>query len=132
MNNNLRLMVVDDEPIVGKSLKRFLEKAGYQVDVFFDSKEAVGEIKKRSFDIIITDYKMEGYDGLQILDIAKKKDPDVKVIIITGFIQKTTESDAFSRGAFDFIIKPFKVEALKDIVKKAELEIIRNRPVQNS
>jgi len=125
-------MVVDDEPIVGKTLQRFLEKAGYHVDVFSDSREAVEEIKKRPFDIIVTDYTMEGYDGLQIMEIAKKKYPDVKVIIITGFIQEAIESDSFTGGAFDFIRKPFKVEALKEIVKKAEFEIIKNRSIQNS
>ncbi len=118
-------MVIDDEPIVGKRLKGLLKKEGFYIEIFSDSKDAVSAIEKRGFDIIISDLKMEGYDGLQIMDIAKKTNPDIIVIIITGFVQKSTETTALENGAFDFIIKPFKVEHLRNTINRAVLEITK-------
>lgn len=126
MNNNIRLMVIDDEPSVGKRLKRFLEKEWYYVAVFRESRKAVIALESRVFDIIITDYKMDGYDGLQVMEIARTINPSVKVIVISGFLQKSTASDALNRGAFGFIIKPFKINDIKHIVKKAEASIGKN------
>ena len=123
MNSNIRLMVIDDEPIVGKRLKRFLEREGYYVEVFSESREAVMALENRVFDIIITDYKMDEYDGLQVMEIAMTKNQSVKVIVISGFLQKSTASDALKRGAFGFIIKPFKIDELKRVVSKAVLNI---------
>ncbi len=118
-------MVVDDEPIVGKRLKRLLEKDGYDVEIFTRGSIALEEFKQKHFDIIITDLKMGRVDGMKILETAKKKNPDTKVIIITGFGRMETATEAFNKGAFEFIIKPFKFEELKQVVKKAETELIK-------
>jgi len=115
-------MVIDDEPIVGKRLKRLLEKEGYDIKVFTEGTAAIEELEKRYFDIIITDLKMENADGMKILSIAKMLDPYTKVIIITGFAQTETAKDALDKGAFAFIIKPFKIEDLKNVVKRAGQE----------
>lgn len=126
MNSKFRLMVIDDEPIVGKRLKMMLEKAGYYVETFINASAAIRVLDEKKFDIIITDIKMEGIDGMNILEIARKKNPDTKVIIITGFGKKETATEAFNKGAFDFIIKPFKIDELKQVLKKAENAIIKN------
>lgn len=112
-------MVIDDEPIVGKRLKRLLEKEGYYVKVFTEGAAAIGELEKKPFDIIITDLKMENIDGMKILDIAKRINSGTKVIIITGFAQTETAKEALDKGAFDFIIKPFKMKDIKDVVRRA-------------
>ena len=116
-------MVIDDEPIVGKRLKQLLEKTGYIVEAFTESSTAVEELEKTHFDIIVTDLKMDGIDGMKILEIARKKNPDTKVIIITGFSKMETATEAFNKGAFDFIVKPFKIEELKQVIQKAENDI---------
>lgn len=126
MNSKFRLMVVDDEPIVGKRLKLMLEKESYSVESFIDAQTAISALEKRHFDIIITDLKMEGIDGMNILKIARKKNPHAKVIIITGFGKKETATEAFNKGAFDFIIKPFKIDDLKQVIKNAEKAIMKD------
>jgi DNA-binding NtrC family response regulator len=131
MNNKLRIMVVDDEPIVGKRLKRLFEKAGYDVETFTESSTAAEKIEKSHFDIIITDLKMEVVDGIKILEIAKKKNPDTQVIIITGYSRRYTSSEAIDKGALEFITKPFRIDDLKKAVQKAEKELIKNNARYN-
>ena len=123
MRTTLRIMIVDDEPIVGKRLRRLLEKEGYEVETFTEGTAAIKKLEKKSFDIIITDLKMEGIDGMKVLEIAKEKNPDTKVIIITGYGKKATAKEAFNKGAFGFIAKPFKTEELKEVIRKAEKEL---------
>ena len=123
MSNKLRLMVIDDEPIVGKRLKRLLEKDGYEVETFIRGSIAAEALMQKHFDIVITDLKMGRVDGIKILEIARKKNPDTKVIIITGFSKMETATEAFNKGAFDFIVKPFKIEELKQVIQKAENDI---------
>ena len=115
-----RLMVVDDEPIVGRRLKQIFEKAGYKVEAFTQGLPALQELGKHAYDIIVTDLKMEGIDGMKILEVAREKNPRTKVIIITGFGRRKTAKEAFNKGAFEFIIKPFKINELKEVIQKAE------------
>lgn len=119
MTSNCCILVVDDEPIVGKSLQRLLSKAGYAVEAFSDSRAAVEELGKMHFDFIITDLMMDGFDGMQILEIVKEKCPDTKVIIITGFAEELTAEDALERGAFAFFQKPFKIDDIKQVIRQA-------------
>ncbi|MBI4698755.1 MAG: response regulator [Nitrospirae bacterium] len=123
MPDMLRIMIIDDEPIVGKRLKRLLEKADYIVETFTDGLMAIKELEKEYFDIVITDLKMEHCDGMKVLEAARNENPDAKVIIITGFGKMETATEALNKGAFDFIIKPFKIEEIKQVILKAETEL---------
>jgi DNA-binding NtrC family response regulator len=122
-SNRCRLMVVDDEPIVCKRLKQILEKAGYEVAVFNDGENAIQELDRLPYDIIVTDLKMEGVDGMKILETAREKNPGVKVIMITGFAEMETAKEAFKKGVFDFVSKPVEVQTIKQVVSRAEEEI---------
>lgn len=122
-NNLCRLMVVDDEGIVCRRLKRILEKVGYEVAIFNDGAHAIEELDNNSYDIIVTDLKMEGVDGMKILEIAKEKNPATKIIMITGFAEMETAKEAFKKGVFDFISKPVEIEVIKNVISKAEKEI---------
>jgi len=113
-------MIVDDEPIVGKRLKRLLEKDGYEVEIFTKGSVALEECDRKHFDVVITDLKMGGVDGMKVLETVRGKNPDTKVIIITGFRKMESSNEAFIKGAFDYLVKPFKIEDLKRIIKKAE------------
>jgi DNA-binding NtrC family response regulator len=132
MNRKMQIMIIDDEPIVGKRLKRLLEKEGYEVAAFIEGQTALNELGRRHFDIVITDLKMEGIDGLNILKIVNEKYHDTKVIIITGVGKWLTATEAFDKGAFDFIIKPFKIEELKNAIQRVAKEIKdSNGPQEN-
>jgi DNA-binding NtrC family response regulator len=120
-------MVVDDEPIVGKRLKRLLEKDGYDVEVFTRGSIAVKELEKKPFDIIITDLKMGRVDGIGIMEAARQRNPDTKVIIITGLSKAEIANEAVKKGAFGFIMKPFRIEDVRQIVKNAETELMKDR-----
>lgn len=119
MKNNICIMVIDDEPIVGKRLKTVLEKAGYSVDTFTEGSSALRELEKKQFHIIITDLKMEGIDGMQVLEKIRNTNPEIKVIIITGYGKKATAQEALNMGAFAFLTKPFRIEELKQLIRKA-------------
>ena len=128
-NEKCRLMVIDDEPIVCRRLKQILEKAGYEVAVYDDGMHAIKELEKNTYDIIVTDLKMEGVDGMMILETAKRKNPATKVIMITGFAEVETAKQAFRKGVFDFISKPVEINAIKQVIRNAEKEISGSKKI---
>jgi len=126
MNPRFRIMIVDDEPIVVKRLKRLLEKEYYEVDAFTRGSVALQELEDKNYDIIITDLKMGSVGGMKILEAAVEKHPATKVIIISGITRIETAEEAFAKGAFGYIIKPFKIEELKKIIREAVIILKTN------
>ncbi len=126
-NKQTSILILDDEPIVGKRLKPSLEKKGYEVESFTSSKEALERIEERSFDIVVTDLKMEGMDGMQFLTLVKEKYPDTEVIVITGFATMATARESFNQGVFDFLAKPFKLGEIVDVIGRAEAQRRKSR-----
>ncbi len=119
MENPLEIVVVDDEPIVRKRLKPALEKDGYRVEVFDDGSGVLNRIREKNFDIVVTDVRMEDVDGIQVLQEVLARSAETKVIIITGYATVEVAREALSKGAFDFIAKPFKPNDLRAIIEKA-------------
>ena len=117
------ILILDDEAIVLKRLGPSLEKAGYEVEKFSQSSDASNRIREKNFDIVITDLKMEGLDGMQFLTQVKERSPKTEVIVITGFATMETAKESFQKGVFDFLAKPFKLGEILDTVKKAEKKI---------
>ncbi len=123
-NSPTSILILDDEPIVSKRLKPFLERKGYEIEAFTDSLQALERVKQRPFNIIITDLKMEGLDGMQFLTKVKEElSPETEIIVITGFATLATAKQSFQKGVFDFLAKPFKLAELEEVVKKAEMKI---------
>ena len=122
-----KILLLDDEPIVLKRLKPALEKAGYEVEAFSRSLEASDRIMETEFDIVITDLKMEGLDGMQFLTQVKSRSPATEVIVITGFATMETAKESFKKGVFDFLAKPFKLGEIQEVVAKAENKVLANR-----
>ncbi len=120
------ILILDDEPIVGKRLKPSLEKKGYEVETFTSSAEALKRVKERPFHIVITDLKMEGIDGMQFLSEVKERYPKTEVIVITGFATMATAKESFNKGVFDFLAKPFKLGEIAEVISRAE-EKIKNK-----
>ncbi len=119
-NKQTSILILDDEPIVSRRLTPSLEKKGYEVEAFTTSKEALECIEERQFDIVITDLKMEGVDGMQFLTRVKEKYPDTEVIVITGFATMATAKESFNKGVFDFLAKPFKLGEIAEVIARAE------------
>lgn len=120
------ILILDDEPIVSKRLKPSLEKKGYKVETFTSSADALKRIQERQFNIVITDLKMEGVDGMQFLTEVKGQFSDTEVIVITGFATMETAKESFNRGVFDFLAKPFKLGEIAEVISRAEAKI-KNR-----
>ena len=114
-----RLLVIDDESIVGKRLHQIFTKMGYEVEAFIDPTKAIAAAEKNPFDIVVTDLKMQEMDGLEVLTRVKKINPATKVIIITGYAEMDTADTAFQNGVFDFIPKPFRLDVIKETILKA-------------
>jgi len=123
MERKTTILLLDDEPIVCKRLKPYLEKNGYEVETFTDSSKAMERIEERDFDIVITDLKMEGIDGMTFLTRVKEKSPSTQVIVITGFATMETAKQSFQKGVFDFVAKPFKLSEIHEIVRRAEKKL---------
>ena len=114
-----RLLVIDDEAIVGKRLLQVFGKMGFEVEVFDSPVPAMEAAAARTFDIVVTDLKMEGLDGMEVLARVRQLNRATRVIIITGYAQPETAEEAFKLGVFDFIPKPFRLEQLKESIVRA-------------
>ncbi len=119
MAEGLEVLLLDDEPIVGKRLKPALAKIGCNVEVFEDPKKALERIDQKEFDIVVTDIRMDEVDGLQVLEHVRQSSERTKVIMITGYAMMAVAREAMEKGAFDFIAKPFKPDDLRKVIAKA-------------
>lgn len=117
--DGLEVLVLDDEPIVVKSLQMALRKIGCVVEPFEDPEHALQRLDEKTFDIVLTDVVMGDVDGIQVLEYVKERSPRTKVIIMTAFAMMEMARKAMERGAFDFIAKPFDAEEIRTIVGKA-------------
>ncbi len=122
MRTSKRILVLDDEPIVGDRMKPALEKLGFEVEAFTESQAAVQRIVEEDFDVLVTDLKMQKPDGLEVMDFVKRHSPSTKVVIITGFATVDTAVETMKGGAVDFIAKPFKIRDLCDLIVKLTSE----------
>jgi YesN/AraC family two-component response regulator len=108
-----RILALDDEPHMLKLLERIIsEKTPYKITTLGNPLEVAALLENEQFDVIITDLKMPGLDGLDILRLVKEKELDLEVIIMTAFGSLETAQEALSEGVFDYITKPFKKEQI--------------------
>jgi len=115
-----RILAVDDEIHMLKLLERIItEKTPYLITTTNSSLEAPGLLEQGGYDLVITDLKMPGLDGLDLLRLIKAKGRPEEVIIITAFGSLETATEALSRGVFDYITKPFKKEQIIFTVDRA-------------
>jgi len=119
MPDEINVMVVDDESIVGKRLKPALERRGYVVEVFGDGDDAIERLGERAFDIVVTDIRMPNVDGMQLLEHIVARELRTKVILITGYATVDVAREALRKGAYDFIAKPFKPADLRAVIERA-------------
>jgi DNA-binding NtrC family response regulator len=130
-----RVMVVDDEAILRDALAEALRRAGHEVEAFDSGRPAVERLAGESFDLVITDLKMPGADGMAVLEEARRTSPDVPVLVITAHGTVESAVGAMKKGAYDYVIKPFRLDELELLVERAlahrllavENEVLRAR-----
>lgn len=119
MSDKARILVVDDEPVVCRNCFKILTEAGYGVETLQSSRAALERVKEELFDIVIVDLKMPGIDGMELLRLIKETNPEIIIIMITGYSTVESAVEAMKSGAFDYIPKPFTPDELSIRVEKA-------------
>lgn len=116
--NPYKILVVDDERDICRALEFLLSREGYKVMTTFSGHDALKKIESEDFDLVITDLKMEGIDGMQVLENALAANPNLMVIIMTAFGSVESAVAAMKKGASDYLVKPFINEDVKMTVKR--------------
>lgn len=116
--NQYRILVVDDERDICRALEFLLTREGYKVVTTHNGQDALKKIETDDFDLVITDLKMEGIDGMEVLDRALSMNPNLIVIMMTAFASVESAVTAMKKGASDYIVKPFINEDVKMTVKR--------------
>ncbi|WP_447973459.1 sigma-54-dependent transcriptional regulator [Nitrospira sp. Kam-Ns4a] len=114
-----KILIVDDERSMREVLSIMLKRAGYAVSVAADGEEAIAQLGKEIFDLVITDLKMPKVGGLEVLKAVKEASPDTVVLVITAFASTESAVEAMKRGAYDYLTKPFQVDEVQLIIRNA-------------
>ena len=115
-----RLLVVDDEAAQVEALCRTLEDEGYSVEGFTGTGAALGALRPGTFDIVLTDLTMPGMDGIAFLNAARKIDPGLAGIVMTGHGSISTAVEAMKAGAIDYILKPFDLRVILRVLERTQ------------
>jgi len=116
---NEKILVVDDEESMCDFLSIMLKKQGYHITTALSAKEGLKKLAKEAYEVVISDLKMKEMNGLELIDEINKKETVPTVIIMTAFATIESAIEALKKGAFDYIIKPFKVDEIKLAVARA-------------
>ncbi|MBI3019543.1 MAG: sigma-54-dependent Fis family transcriptional regulator [Deltaproteobacteria bacterium] len=114
-----KILVVDDEESLREFLEIMLKREGYDITTAENGEVAVKHLAKKSYDVVITDLQMPKIHGMQVLAKAKESDSEMVVIVITAFGSTESAVEAMKLGAYDYITKPFKIDEIKLVIKKA-------------
>ncbi len=131
--NKRRILVVDDEAIARENLEHILRKEGYDVATADSGMSALKKLANTEFDLVMTDLKMKQVDGMEVLARTKEQFPDTEVVMLTAYATVATAIEAMQKGAYHYIPKPYKIDEVRMITKRAlekkalkdELRVIR-------
>ncbi|MFH1137516.1 MAG: ATP-binding protein [Pseudomonadota bacterium] len=119
MLESAQILVVDDEKMIREGCSRILRKAGHQVAVAANGPEGLKRILEEPFHIVLLDIKMPGMDGMEVMEILKRKRLNLLVLVITGYATIEMAVEAMKAGAYDLLLKPFSADALRISVNRA-------------
>ncbi|MEW6589412.1 MAG: sigma-54 dependent transcriptional regulator [Pseudomonadota bacterium] len=122
--STIRILLIDDEVIALTNLSHVLQREGYAVTACKDGESGLAELKKADFDLVLTDLKMPGIDGMEVLRAVRARHPDVRVIMITGHASLDSAVEAMKAGAYHYLAKPFRLAEAREVVRAA-LELRR-------
>ncbi len=117
--HRIRLLLVDDEEGYVNVLSKRMSKRSIHVTTALSGSEGIQRLRKDEFDVAILDLKMEDMDGMEVLKIFKKMDPDMPVIMLTGHGSEKAAREGLELGAFDYLTKPCDLEDLMDKIREA-------------
>jgi len=116
--NDRKVLVVEDDPIIRRFIRDVLKRKGYDIQSCENGLAALDAIKQKEYQLIISDLKMDGIDGLELLARVKKITPKTEVIIITAYGTVSNAVEAMKKGAFDYIMKPIELEELEIVIER--------------
>lgn len=125
-----RILVVDDARVILSFYQKGLSRLGYDVAVADSALKALELIEKEDFDIVITDINMELMDGIELLETIKRDYPHIEVIMMTGFATVENAIRSLKKGAYDFLLKPVKLDQVRQVVKHCEEKIRMSQEVK--
>ena len=114
----MKILVIDDEPVVLTSCRKVLEEDGFDVYLVPSADEALKAMKKEVFDLLLVDVKMPKHDGIYLMQKVKEKWPDVPIIVMSGYPTPDTITDGAKMGADAFIAKPFTPDELLETIRQ--------------
>jgi len=134
MADDIVMLVVDDERNHADGIAEAMEKYCAKAIPVYTAKDALEILRSETVDMVVTDLKLDGedVDGLDILDAAKKNNPDSEVILITAYATINTCKDAIRRGAYDYLVKPIDIDQLRTLVEQAGKKITAGRSRRRS
>jgi CheY-like chemotaxis protein len=127
MKEYVRILVADDEPLMRNLILRILESEGYQVTLASSGTEALEHLRKEKYDILLSDIKMPGLNGIDLLKNVKASFEDMVVIMMTGYGEAYSIKQALMDGADEYITKPFKNQEISLIVERAYWRLLSTR-----
>jgi two-component system response regulator AtoC len=113
-----RVLVVEDDPIIRRFIRDVLKRKGYDIQGSENGLDALDKVQQKDYQLVISDLKMEGMDGLELLSRVKKISPNTEVIIITAYGTVSNAVNAMKMGAFDYIMKPIELEELEIVIER--------------
>jgi len=119
MNTKPQVLVIDDDAVVGRSFDRVLSKKGYEVSTALTGEEGLKDIESTEYDVVFTDIRMPGMDGLEVAERIKAKCPWTPVVVITGYGTEENEARGSILGVSGFVHKPLTPEVIESITLKA-------------
>jgi DNA-binding NtrC family response regulator len=125
-----RILVVDDEAAICHNCRKILAKAGHEVAVAYNGRQALSLVEQTAFEVVLTDLKMSRLGGMEVLRKVKEISPDTMVVVITGFSTVSSAVEVMKLGAFDYLPKPFTPDELRTVVGqalKAHRTLVQNR-----
>src|SRR3972149_4461225 len=114
-----KILIVDDEKGIRDFLEIMLKKEGYKTAVAVSGEDAIKLFNNSSYDLVISDVRMKGMSGVELLKSIKEINPEIVVLMITAYASVDTAIDAMKAGAYDYITKPFKIDEVKHIIRNA-------------
>lgn len=114
-----RILVVDDEPLMRDYMVETLERSNYEVEAVNSGAAAIEKIGPGRFDLVITDIRMSGVTGMDVLKAVSERSPETKVVMVTAFGTKENAQEALALGAFDYIFKPFSPDEIESVIERA-------------
>ena len=126
-----KILIVDDEPIARDNLAHILKKDGYSPLLAENGQQAIDILEREEVDLVLTDLRMPGLDGMAVLTETKNLWPSTEVVVITGYASVDTAVEAMRQGAYHYISKPFKINELRAIVEKALEKTLLRKEIQS-